>query len=53
MYTSKFFSTWRIKELDKASLSNLAIDIIGGRRVFEEFMDEVDILEKTKIHHVF
>ena len=29
------------------------IDIIGGARVFEEFKDDVDILEKTKIYHIF
>lgn len=29
------------------------IDIIGGAEVFKEFKDEVDVLEKTKIHHIF
>ncbi|CAX66671.1 dihydrofolate reductase [Lactobacillus johnsonii] len=29
------------------------IDIIGGAEVFKEFKDDVDVLEKTKIHHIF
>lgn len=33
--------------------SEESIDIIGGAKVFEEFKDDVEILEKTKIHHIF
>ena len=33
--------------------SEETIDIIGGAVVFKEFKDEVDVLEKTKIHHIF
>lgn len=29
------------------------VDIIGGAEVFKEFKNKVDVLEKTKIHHVF
>ena len=49
----KIFS--QLKELKNwiKDHSEQTIDIIGGARVFEEFMDEVDMLEKTKIHHVF
>ena len=49
----KIFS--QLKELKNwiKDHSEQTIDIIGGARVFEEFMDEVDMIEKTKIHHVF
>lgn len=33
--------------------SNEIIDIIGGARLFEEFKNDVDVLEETKIHHIF